>query len=50
LIEISRDKKHIFILLFENFEQPNNFIGEKLTEKMASKLMNDNENLFEKLV
>jgi len=30
LIEISRDKKHIFILLFENFEVPTKYIVEIL--------------------
>lgn len=50
LIEISRDKKKVFILMFENFEQPTKFIAEALSEKVASKLMNDNDNLFENLI
>jgi hypothetical protein len=50
LIEISRSKTKIFILLFENFEQPTKFIGEVFSEKLATKLMNDNNNQFETLV
>ena len=50
LVEISRDKKHIFILLFANFEKPTQFIGETIKEKVAYKLMADNENSFERLV
>jgi hypothetical protein len=37
-------------LLFENFEMPSKFIAEVLLEKMAIKLMNENNNLFENLV
>ena len=44
LIEISRDKKRVFILLFENFEQPNRFIAEVILEKIACKLLSDNQN------
>lgn len=44
LIEISRSKKKIFILLFENFEVPTKFIAEAFSEKLATKLMNDNDN------
>lgn len=50
LIEISRDKKKVFILLFENFEQPNKFIADAISEKIAAKLMSDNDNLFENLI
>jgi hypothetical protein len=50
LIEISRSKKKVFILLFENFENPSRFIGEALQEKIALKLMNDNGNLFENFI
>ena len=50
LVEISRDKKHIFILLFPNFEKPTVFIGESIKEKVAYKLMADNQNQFEFLV
>jgi hypothetical protein len=50
LIEISRSKKKVFVLLFENFENPSRFIGEALQEKIALKLMNDNGNLFENFI
>jgi hypothetical protein len=50
LIEISRTKKRVFVLLFENFENPNNYIAEVLPEKIAMKLMNDNGNLFENFI
>jgi hypothetical protein len=46
LIEISRDKKHVFFLLFENYEQPHSFIAEMLLEKIAMKLLQDNQNSF----
>ena len=39
LVEISRNKRKIFILLFENFENPHKFIAEVLLEKIAVKLM-----------
>lgn len=41
LIEISRDskKKKIFIILFPNFEKPDDFIAETLTLKQAERLM-----------
>ena len=50
LVEISRNSKKIFIILFENYERPDKFIHEILTEKQASKLMKECNNLFENLV
>ena len=50
LIEISRTKKKVFILLFENFENPNKYIAEVLLQKIAMKLMNDCGNLFENFI
>jgi len=50
LVEISRNRKKAFIILFENFEEPHNFIAETLTIKVALKLMNDNDHIFEKLI
>jgi hypothetical protein len=47
LVEVSRDIKKVFILLFPNFEQPTSFIGEVLQEKVALKLVSDNNNSFE---
>lgn len=39
LIEISRNTKKIFVLLFPNFEQPDHNITEVFPEKVAAKLM-----------
>jgi hypothetical protein len=50
LIEISRTKKKVFILLFENFENPSKYIAEVLLQKIAMKLMNDCGNLFENFI
>lgn len=50
LVEISRSPKKVFILLFANFERPDEFLAEVLMEKVASKLMHDNGNVFENLV
>lgn len=50
MVEISRNKKKVFILLFENFENPNKYIAEVLLEKIAMKLMNDNGNMFENFI
>lgn len=33
LVEISRNKKKVFILLFPNFEKPDQYIQEVLTDK-----------------
>lgn len=50
LVEISRNKTKIFVLLFENFENPSRFIAEVLLEKIALKLMQDNGNSFENFI
>ena len=50
LVEISRNPKKIFFLLFPNFEQPTEYLSEVFYEKVAMKLMNDCQNLFENLV
>lgn len=42
LVEISRNSKKIFILLFPNFETPEVYLHEVIAEKIASKLMTDN--------
>lgn len=39
LVEISRSKLKVFVMLFENFENPTNFIIEVLQEKVAHKLL-----------
>ena len=50
LVEISRNIKKIFILLFPNFELPETYLHQVFAEKVAHKLMSDNDNLFETLV
>lgn len=50
LIEISRNPKKVFILLFANFEKPHEYLNEILTEKQAMKLMNECGNVFENFV
>ena len=39
LVEISRNAKNVFVLLFENFENPTNYKAEVLREKIALRLM-----------
>jgi len=46
LVEISRNRKQIIIVLFEHYHQQNSFIADTLTEKVAQKLMADNDNNF----
>ena len=50
LIEISRNALKVFILLFPNFEMPDIFMCEVMTEKKAQKLMTESNNMFEELV
>ena len=50
LVEISRNQKKVFILLFPNFEKPNQYIQEILTDKQATKLLNDCDNIFENFI
>lgn len=50
LVEISRNPKKVFILLFPNFERPDIYLSEVLTEKMAMRLMNESGNIFENFV
>ena len=50
LVEISRNPKKVFILLFPDFDKPEENISEALPEKIAGKLMKENNNSFEKLV
>ncbi len=51
LVEISRDPKKIFIILFPNFEKPhiiNQIIA--LPEKLAVRLMQENGNRFDEFI
>lgn len=44
LVELSRNKQKVFILLFPNFEQTDNFLFEILPQKLACKMMRDCNN------
>ena len=50
LVEISRNPKKVFILLFPNFERPEEYIKEVLTDKQATKLMAECGNIFENFI
>ena len=50
LVEIARSRAKILIVLFDDYMDPSSFIAEVLTEKVANKLMSENENLFENFV
>ena len=50
LVEISRNPLKIYILLFPNYEVPDIFLQETLSEKKAYKLMGECSNIFENLV
>lgn len=50
LVEISRNPKKVFVLLFPNFERPDEYILEVLTDKQATKLMAESGNVFENFI
>ena len=50
LVEVSRNPKKVFILLFPNFERPDEYIKEVLTDKQATKLMAECGNIFENFI
>jgi len=50
LVEISRNPKKVFVLLFPNFERPDVYIQEILTDKQATRLMNESDNIFENFI
>ena len=50
LVEISRNPKKVYILLFPNFERPDEYIQEILTDKQATKLMSECGNIFENFI
>lgn len=50
LVEISRNPKKVFVLLFPNFERPEEYIMEVLTDKQATKLMAESGNVFENFI
>ena len=50
LVEISRNPRKVFILLFPNFEKPEEYVQEVLTDKQATKLMSECGNIFENFI
>ena len=42
--------KKVFILLFTNFERPDEYIKEVLTDKQATRLMAESGNIFENFI
>lgn len=50
LVEISRDNRNVFFMLFPNHERPKEFVAEKMNEKQAMRLMSENDNNFEEVV
>ena len=50
LVEISRNTKRIFMILFPNYEKADIFICQILLEKIFQKLLGDCNNVFETLV
>jgi hypothetical protein len=47
LIEISKMKTKVAILLFPNYDDPKVYLAEVIYERIAYKLMRENQNLFE---
>lgn len=50
LVEISRNPRKVFVLLFPNFEKPEEYVKEVLTDKQATKLMSECGNIFENFI
>jgi hypothetical protein len=50
LVEISRNAKRVFILVFPNFEQPEIYKLCQMTEKQATKLMSECNNVFDEFI
>ena len=50
LVEISRNALKVFLILYPNFEMPDIFLHEVISEKKAQKLMIESGNMFEELV
>ncbi len=50
LVEISRNQKRVYILIFPNFEQPEVFKSCQMTEKQATKLMSECNNIFDEFI
>jgi hypothetical protein len=50
LCEISKNEKKVFIILFPNFERPEIFIHECISEKIFQKLLSDNSYGYDQLI
>lgn len=50
LVEISRNLRRVFILVFPNFEEPDLYKSCQMTEKQATKLMGECNNLFDEFI
>ena len=50
LVEISRSGQKVFILLFPNFETPELYRSCQMTEKQATKLMSECNNVFDEFI
>ena len=50
LVEISRNKNKIFILLFPNYEKPEMFIHQVINSKIGERLLALEDNVFEKFI
>ncbi len=50
LVEISRNQKKVFILVFPNFEEPEIYKFCSMTEKQATKLMGECNNIFDEFI
>jgi hypothetical protein len=50
LVEISRSSRRVFILVFPNFEEPEVYKSCQMTEKQATKLMGECNNIFDEFI
>lgn len=50
MVEISKMKTKIVVVLFEDYVVPKNFIAEVIPLKIALKIMNGQNNLYENFV
>ena len=50
LTEISRNTKKVFIIMFPNFEMPDMFILEIMSQKIFTKLLSDKNYLYDILI
>jgi hypothetical protein len=50
LVEISRNARRVFILVFPNFEEPDVYKSCQMTEKQATKFMSECGNIFDEFI